>query len=97
MSRAMDTVTKELIDSLTDLLKTHPAAALQTFQIGAPVLIDSLNTVRAYAVDRREISALLIEALARWLQRFPQQAEASEALLTIREELGLPEVKGVLS
>lgn len=92
-SRAMDIVTQELIDTLTGLLKQHPAAALQSLQIGAPALIDSLQTVRSFAVDRREISALLIEGLQGWLERHPQGEEASRDLLALRTELRLPEVR----
>lgn len=93
MSRAMDTVTQELIDTLIDLLKKHPAAALQSLQVGAPALIDSLQIVRSFAVDRREMSALLIESLQGWLERHPQGDEASRDLLALRAELHLPEIR----
>lgn len=89
----MDTVTRELIDTLTALLREHPAAALQSLQVGAPALIDSLQVVRAFAVDRREISASLVENLKEWLARHPQPDEASEELLQIRATLDLPEIR----
>jgi hypothetical protein len=91
--RAMDTVTQELIDTLTALLRKHPAAALQSLQVGAPALIDSLHVVRSFAVDRREISASLVEGLKGWLARYPQPEEASNELLSIRASLDLPEIR----
>lgn len=92
-SRAMDTVTQELIDTLTALLREHPAAALQSLQVGAPALIDSLQIVRSFAVDRREISASLVEKLNDWLARYPQPNDASHELLSIRATLKLPEIR----
>lgn len=87
MSRAMDTLTQQLIETLTELLRSHPAAALQSLQVGAPALIDSLEQIKLRAVDRREINALLQLHLMDWLQRFPQADEAKDALLQLPVEV----------
>ncbi|MBB3104439.1 hypothetical protein [Azomonas macrocytogenes] len=80
MSRAMDTLTQQLIETLTELLRSHPAAALQSLQVGAPALIDSLEQIKLRAVDRREINALL-------QLHFPQADEAKDALLQLPVEV----------
>ncbi|WP_223813390.1 hypothetical protein [Pseudomonas caricapapayae] len=88
----MDNVTQELIDTLVDLLKTHPAAALQTLTVGAPALIESLEAVKLRAVDRREVSSNLQLKIAQWLKAFPQSEAAHQALLGLPEALDLPAV-----
>lgn len=92
MSRAMDTVTQELIETLTDLLRSHPAAALHSLKVGAPALIDSLEDVKLRAVDRREISTMLRAQIGEWLRVFPQPAIAEQALLGLPDQLNLPMV-----
>jgi len=79
--RAMDTLTQNLIDSLTELLSEPLEDSLAVLQVCAPVLIENLQTVRQRAVDRREIEAQLRRAVGRWLERHPQPQEAQEALL----------------
>jgi len=92
--RAMDRVTQDIIDSLTQLL-SHPRLdqdTLMALQICAPVLITNLQTVKARAVDRREIEAQLDTALKDWLAKHPQPDEAQQALLKVlhHDVLGKP-------
>ncbi|MBI6701427.1 hypothetical protein YA0602_28710, partial [Pseudomonas syringae] len=51
--RAMDALTQNLIDSLTQLLKNPQEDALLALKICAPVLIEDLEVVKHVAVDRR--------------------------------------------
>lgn len=83
--RAMDTLTQNLIDSLTELLSEPQEDSLAVLQVCAPVLIENLQTVRQRAVDRREIEAQLRRAVGRWLERHPQPQAAQEALLKFLE------------
>ncbi|QHE95714.1 hypothetical protein ACKUFS_03715 [Pseudomonas cannabina] len=81
--RAMDALTQNLIDSLTQLLKNPQEDALLALKICAPVLIEHLEVVKHVAVDRREIQAQLHKALDQWLEHHPQPESAQKALLTL--------------
>ncbi|MFS2159657.1 hypothetical protein ACCD10_20200 [Pseudomonas sp. Pseusp122] len=86
--RAMDTLTQNLIDSLTQLLQVPQEDSLAALHVCAPVLIEHLQTVKHNAVDRRDIEAQLRKALDRWLTQHPQPDSAQRLLLeTLEKEL----------
>lgn len=86
--RAMDNLTQNLIDSLTDLLSTPREDSLAVLRVCAPVLIENLQTVKQRAVDRREIEAQLRKAIERWLEQHPQpQAAQTDLLASLKAEL----------
>lgn len=87
MSRAMDTLAQAMIDDLTQLLRAQPEEALNMLRVIEPVLLDSLNQVKKFAVDRRDISGHVRESLAQWLKQNPQPTEASQALLNISRQM----------
>ncbi|MEE4678396.1 hypothetical protein V2K64_19785 [Pseudomonas alliivorans] len=84
--RAMDALTQNLIDSLTQILKDPQEESLQALKICAPVLIDHLKVVKDMAVDRREIQSQLHKALDQWLKHHPQPESAQEALITLLDQ-----------
>lgn len=84
--RAMDALTQNLIDSLTQILKDPQEESLLALQICAPVLIDHLKVVKDMAVDRREIQSQLHKALDQWLAHHPQPESAQKALLTLLDQ-----------
>ncbi|KPZ07820.1 hypothetical protein ALP50_01628 [Pseudomonas syringae pv. spinaceae] len=84
--RAMDALTQNLIDSLTQLLKNPQEDALLALKICAPVLIEHLEVVKYVAVDRREIQSQLHKALDQWLEHHPQPESAQKALLTLLDQ-----------
>lgn len=88
--RAMDQLTQNLIDSLTELLSQPGQDTLTALQICGPVLITNLQAVKTRAVDRREIEDQLTRAVKDWLAKHPQPDEAQHALLEVlhRDVLG---------
>ncbi|KAA8690536.1 hypothetical protein [Pseudomonas caricapapayae] len=81
--RAMDALTQNLIDSLTQILNDPQEDSLLALKICAPVLIEHLEVVKHVAVDRREIEFQLHKALDQWLEHHPQPESAQKALLTL--------------
>lgn len=81
--RAMDALTQNLIDSLTQILKDPQEESLEALKVCAPVLIEHLQVIKHIAVDRREIGAQLHKALDQWLKHHPQPDNAQRALLTL--------------
>lgn len=79
--RTLNTLTQNLIECLTQLLRNPGEEALQTLEVCAPVLIEQLQQVLDRAVDRRDIDAQIREALGEWLQQHPQPQAAQQALL----------------
>ncbi|MCD5972333.1 MULTISPECIES: hypothetical protein [Pseudomonas] len=84
--RAMDALTQNLIDSLTQILKDPQEESLQALKICAPVLIEHLQVVKHVAVDRREIQSQLHKALDQWLEHHPQPESAQKALLALLDQ-----------
>lgn len=79
--RTLNSLTQNLIESLTQLLEQPGEDALQTLEVCAPVLIEELQQVLIRAVDRRDIESQLQTALANWLRQHPQPESAEHALL----------------
>jgi hypothetical protein len=79
--RALNSLTQNLIESLTQLLEQPGEEALQTLEVCAPVLIEELQQVLVRAVDRRDIESQLQTVLADWLRQHPQPESAESALL----------------
>lgn len=79
--RALNSLTQNLIESLTQLLEQPGEDALQTLEVCAPVLIEQLQQVLVRAVDRRDIESQLQAVLANWLRQHPQPESAENALL----------------
>jgi len=79
--RALNSLTQNLIESLTQLLEQPGEDALQTLEVCAPVLIEQLQQVLVRAVDRRDIESQLHAVLANWLRQHPQPENAENALL----------------
>ena len=79
--RTLNSLTQNLIESLTQLLEKPGEYALQTLEVCAPVLIEELQQVLIRAVDRRDIDQQLQTALANWLRQHPQPESAEHALL----------------
>lgn len=94
--RAMDNLTQNLIDSLTQILREPQEDSLLALKVCAPVLIEHLQLVKHTAVDRREIESQLRKALDQWLEQHPQPDSAQRALLTLLEKelLGKQQVLG---
>lgn len=91
--RAMDALTQNLIDSLTQILsKESVEVSLATLQVCAPILIEHLQMVKKSAVDRRDVESQLRKALDNWLREHPQPDVARQALLEVLEKelLGKP-------
>ena len=79
--RTLNSLTQNLIESLTQLLEQPGEDALQTLEVCAPVLIEELQQVLIRAVDRRDIESQLQTVLANWLRQHPQPESAEHALL----------------
>lgn len=79
--RTLNTLTQNLIESLTQLLQQPGEDALQTLEVCAPVLIEQLQQVLVRAVDRRDIESQLQVVLSDWLRQHPQPVGAENALL----------------
>ncbi|KPX35941.1 hypothetical protein ALP68_200187 [Pseudomonas ficuserectae] len=85
MSRALDETTQNLITDLCQLLSKHPTAALRSLEVAAPVLIERLEQVKIWGVDRREMGAQIDQQLRVWLKDNPQPVDAKLSLLSITE------------
>ncbi|MBC2659072.1 hypothetical protein H7A76_26845 [Pseudomonas sp. MSSRFD41] len=83
--RVLNTLTQNLIESLTQLLKSPGEDALQALEVCAPVLIEELQQIKSNALDRREVMPQIQSALNEWLQRHPQQEETVKDLLAALE------------
>ncbi|MBP7875644.1 hypothetical protein KA012_01445 [Candidatus Woesebacteria bacterium] len=79
--RVMNTLTQNIIDNLTQLLKDPGQDTLQSLSVCAPVLIDELQQIKKNALDRREILPLIQTALNEWLQQHPQPEGALDDLM----------------
>ncbi|VXC23021.1 conserved hypothetical protein [Pseudomonas sp. 8Z] len=79
--RALNNLTQNLIESLTQLLQKPGEDALQALEVCAPVLIEQLQLIQVRAVDRRDIDAQLQQALGDWLRQHPQPEAAQKDLL----------------
>ena len=78
--RTLNSLTQNLIESLTLLLQQPGEDALQTLEVCAPVLIEQLQEVLVRAVDRRDLEVQLWAVLGVWLGEHPQTSEAEAAL-----------------
>ena len=78
--RALNSLTQNLIESLTQLLQKPGEDALQTLKVCAPVLIEQLQEVLLRAVDRRDFEVQLRAVLEDWLTKYPQSSAAETAL-----------------
>ena len=78
--RTLNTLTQNLIESLTLLLQKPGEDALQTLEVCAPVLIEQLQEVLVRAVDRRDFEVQLRTVLEVWLTKYPQSSAAERAL-----------------
>jgi hypothetical protein len=79
--RALDTLTQNLIENLTQLLEQPEEEALASLRVCAPVLIEQLQQVLIRAVDRRDIESQLRVVLQDWLRLHPQPEIAEQALV----------------
>ncbi|NAT17830.1 hypothetical protein CU663_26840, partial [Pseudomonas syringae pv. actinidifoliorum] len=71
--RAMDALTQNLIDSLTQILTNPQEESLIALKICAPVLIEHLQVVKHAAVDpSKRSNSQLHKALDQWLEHHPQ-------------------------
>ena len=78
--RTLNSLTQNLIESLTLLLQKPGEDALQTLEVCAPVLIEQLQEVLVRAVDRRDFEVQLRVVLEVWLMKYPQSSAAETAL-----------------
>ena len=90
--RVMNTLTQNIIDSLTQLLKDPGHDTLQSLSVCAPVLIDELQQIKNNALDRRDIIPLVQSVLDEWLKEHPQPDGAIHDLQAALQKLGQPEV-----
>ncbi|MEZ1841211.1 hypothetical protein QVM62_25530 [Pseudomonas putida] len=90
--RVMNTLTQNIIDSLTQLLKEPGHDTLQSLSVCAPVLIDELQQIKNNALDRRDIIPLVQSVLDEWLKQHPQPDGAIHDLQAALQKLGQPEV-----
>lgn len=88
--RVMNTLTQNIIDSLTQLLKDPGHDTLQSLSVCAPVLIDELQQIKINALDRRDIMPLIQGVLADWLKQHPQPEGAIHDLQAALQRLGPP-------
>lgn len=88
--RVMNTLTQNIIDSLTQLLKEPAHDTLQSLSVCAPVLIDELQQIKNNALDRRDIIPLLQSVLDEWLKQHPQPDGAIQDLQAALQRLGQP-------
>jgi hypothetical protein len=87
----MNTLTQNIIDSLTQLLKEPGHDTLQSLSVCAPVLIDELQQIKNNALDRRDIIPLVQSVLDEWLKEHPQPDGAIHDLQAALQKLGQPE------
>lgn len=93
--RVMNTLTQNIIDSLSQLLKEPGHDTLQSLSVCAPVLIDELQQIKENALDRRDLIPLIQTALDEWLQQHPQPEGAVEDLIdALRRQALAPAPKG---
>lgn len=78
--RTLNTLTQNLIESLTQMLQQPGEDALLALEVCAPVLIEQLQEVLNRAVDRRDIQVQLRAVLEGWFREHPQRPEAELAL-----------------
>ena len=78
--RTLNSLTQNLIESLTQLLQKPGEDALHTLEVCAPVLVDQLQEVLVRAVDRRDFEVQLRTVLEVWLTKYPQSSAAETAL-----------------
>ena len=78
--RTLNSLTQNLIESLTLLLQKPGEDALQTLEVCAPVLVEQLQEVLVRAVDRRDFEGQLRVVLEVWLTKYPQSSAAETAL-----------------
>ncbi|MDR9862449.1 hypothetical protein [Pseudomonas baetica] len=89
--RTLNTLTQNLIESLTQLLQKPEEDALETLKVCAPVLIEQLQQVLIRAVDRRDIEFQLRAVLDNWLRLHPQPETAEHALIeALRKQALIP-------
>jgi len=89
--RTLNTLTQNLIESLTQLLQKPGEDALETLKVCAPVLIEQLQQVLIRAVDRRDIESQLHVVLDEWLRLHPQPKTAEHALIeALRKQALIP-------
>jgi hypothetical protein len=79
--RTLDSLTQNLIESLTQLLRTPEEEALESLKVCAPVLIEQLEQVLVRAVDRRDVEARLGTVVGNWLKQYPQPEIAEQELI----------------
>lgn len=88
--RVMNTLTQNIIDNLTQLLKDPGHDTLQSLSVCAPVLIDELQQIKNNALDRRDIMPLIQGVLDEWLKQHPQPEGAIHDLQAVLQRLGPP-------
>lgn len=88
--RVMNTLTQNIIDSLTQLLRDPGHDTLQSLSVCAPVLIDELQQLKNNALDRRDIMPLIQSVLDEWLKQHPQPEGAIHDLQAALQRLGQP-------
>ena len=88
--RVMNTLTQNIIDNLTQLLKDPGDDTLQSLSVCAPVLIDELQQIKVNALDRRDIMPLIQGVLDEWLKQHPQPEGAIHDLQAALQRLGQP-------
>lgn len=84
----MNTLTQNIIDSLTQLLKDPGHDTLQSLSVCAPVLIDELQQIKNNALDRRDIIPQIQVVLDEWLKQHPQPEGAIQDLQAALQRLG---------
>ncbi|WP_110968396.1 hypothetical protein [Pseudomonas huaxiensis] len=89
--RVMNTLTQNIIDNLTQLLKDPGHDTLQSLSVCAPVLIDELQQIKNNALDRRDIIPLVQCVLDEWLKQHPQPDGAIQDLQIALQKIGQPE------
>jgi len=87
--RTLNSLTQNLIESLTLQLQKPGEDALQTLEVCAPVLVEQLQEVLVRAVDRRDFEVQLRAVLKVWLMRYPQSSAAETALFEGLRSRGL--------
>lgn len=88
--RVMNTLTQNIIDSLTQLLRDPGHDTLQSLSVCAPVLIDELQQIKINALDRRDIMPLIQAVLDELLKQTPQPEGAIRDLQAALQVLGRP-------
>jgi len=86
----MNTLTQNIIDSLTQLLRDPGHDTLKSLSVCAPVLIDELQQIKKNALDRRDIMPLIQGVLDEWLKQHPQPDGAIHDLQAALQRLDQP-------